>query len=66
MANDQYTVSDSESPTDEREGFTFRIPCDDCGSDGVNLLMKKRVLCQSCITERFKRARLRIKERWEH
>ena len=72
MEDDKYAVSvgptteRDPSPTDERRGFTFRIPCDDCGSDGVNLLTGPLILCQSCVGERFKRARQTIKNRWEH
>jgi len=52
-------------PTEERKGFTFRIPCDDCESDGVNFLVGCLVLCQSCVTERFKRARERVRSHYE-
>ncbi len=58
---------DENCADEERMGFTFCIPCDDCGSDGVNLLINDHIiLCQSCVTERFKEARRKVRESWEH
>ena len=46
--------------------MTFRVPCDECESDGFNVVLKDdRVVCEACFEMLLQNTKKRMKRRIE-